>query len=262
MKHLFNIPIPGWLETMIPAFDRPPFIQLDNGHEQYLHKSSMRNPILKDILKQAYTDIFAENRTEPPLLGDIFQKHIDYAHHTLEGFARTITDRKVRDYEKKHRLENSVHIAMFTIAAVYSPYFRRNEIEKLLGEPLSLPEAPSGSYLWFDFDANSIGRDLGLTLSKENIAQETVDAIKDRLNELTTNTPTTSVNNSLESVHSNGTIIYVEDYSVTTHSAYDPQWDTTTTVFDITTLGMSLVFDENIGRNNYVYESEETLPVS
>lgn len=115
----------GWLETSLP--NRPDFIDMTDGHKNYLRAICLKSPVVRSALKSAYNDLFY-NRNVNPKLGDLFQKHITFAKKSLKEIQN----------DNNPSLENCVHIATSTLAAVLSPYFTFGEINDL-GAPLNIP---------------------------------------------------------------------------------------------------------------------------
>lgn len=109
-------PSGGWLETVLPK--RPDFINMDTGHMEYLRYICLHSPILKHTLRNSWNDIFS-GREENPRLSNVFLKNIGFARQALQ-------ETMPKDNPS---LENCVHIAVITMAAVISPYFTFGEIQ-------------------------------------------------------------------------------------------------------------------------------------
>lgn len=151
-----EIPYPygGWLETMVS--DRAAFIKIDGGHQDYLRDMSLKNPVLRSALKPLYDDLLYSPRSSPPLLGDVFRQHITNAETTLVAHANTLLAGV--EVQNAPSLENIVHVALFTMAAIYSPYLERSDVQKILGNnDLKVPDEAKGS-LWIDYDGNRVPR--------------------------------------------------------------------------------------------------------
>ncbi|MBI4065211.1 hypothetical protein HY409_02490 [Candidatus Gottesmanbacteria bacterium] len=151
-----EVPYPdgGWLETMVP--DRAAFIKIDGGHQDYLRDMCLKNSVLRSALKPLYDDLLYLPRSSPPLLGDVFRQHLMNAETTLIAHANTL----LAGVEVQHApsLENIVHVALFTMAAIYSPYLTRSDVQEILEKSdLQIPEAQKGS-LWIDYDGYRVPR--------------------------------------------------------------------------------------------------------
>ncbi|MBI2617797.1 hypothetical protein HYW55_06700 [Candidatus Gottesmanbacteria bacterium] len=127
-------PQPGWLETAHPG--RPDFINFSDGHANYLRHLSLNSPVLRHSLKAAYTDLFHDSFPNSPRLGNVFRQHLGYARGTLSeiypGFEPSV--------------ENQVHVALFSMAAMLSPYFTFREIRDF-GVELNVPDGELDRFL-------------------------------------------------------------------------------------------------------------------
>ena len=140
-------PGPGWLEA---RNSRIPLVDIDQGHKEYLRNVCLNDPVFNDrtnntgILRHAFTDLFlSATPLEPPRLGDVFRKHLRYAQERLEEvFPPT-------QYGEP-TLENILHVAFFSFAAVHSPYFSRDEIQTEFGTPLVV-DGNDTSIWWFSY---------------------------------------------------------------------------------------------------------------
>lgn len=117
-------PEPGWLETSLP--DRPPFIDTDQGHKEYLRYLCLNHQVLREALRKAYGRIFSEGHPSYPTLGDCLFEHLEYA----KGALTTVI------HDSDPSLPNIIHVASLTKAAVLSPYFTPKEV---MGLGVSIP---------------------------------------------------------------------------------------------------------------------------
>lgn len=126
-------PNPGWLETRNPH--RPQFVESNEGHKEYLKFMGKNDPLLNGILKTAFQDFFSSAKEDNthPLLGDAFTKHVEYARN---GLIRHFSHLKTEEPS----LENILHVASFTFAAVYSPYFSKRELKDDFGVEVKVEE--------------------------------------------------------------------------------------------------------------------------
>lgn len=126
-------PNPGWLETRNPQ--RPQFVESNEGHKEYLKYMGKNDPLLNKILRTAFKDFFTSEKTENPhpLLGDAFTKHLEYARNGLKSDSTHLLT-------NEPSLENILHVAIFTFAAVYSPYFSKRELNEDFGVDVKVEE--------------------------------------------------------------------------------------------------------------------------
>ena len=133
---VIDYPNPGWLESRNQG--NPPFIDTDQGHKEYIRHICFNDPLFNDpknnkgILRTAFTDFFlSEAPSKYPKLGDEFNKHIEYARNGLRDMFSP------RQYGEP-TMENILHVAFISFAAVFSPYFEYGEIKERFGIPLEM----------------------------------------------------------------------------------------------------------------------------
>lgn len=106
---------PGWLERRNP--NRPEFItgEGQDGDRNYLKFMATHDPFMTTVLMEAYAD-FVNPHPSRPSIADTFSQHVGYAEKLLRPLGGSTTD--------------SVHLAFFTMAAMYNDIFTPNEVEK------------------------------------------------------------------------------------------------------------------------------------
>lgn len=146
IPYFSNYPHPGWLETRTQRTS-PSFIDTKEGHKEYLRNIVLNDPLFNDpdhksgIMQKAYTDLFFSNPPRKhPLLGTMFLKHIYYAADRLKELF------PVKDFAEP-TVENVVHTAITSFAALYSPYFSQNEIRDRIG--ISLDDPGDDTSIWW-----------------------------------------------------------------------------------------------------------------
>jgi hypothetical protein len=146
MEKRIGYPEAGWLETSLA--DRPPLINAKKGCADYIRHASLNQPVLRVALKEAYTDFFGKKDEKAVKLGDMFLKHIGYAKNALIDVMHK-GDERLKDTPPT--MENIVHVAVFTLAAVLSPYLTAADIESLGVDLMDSRGADNNDIRWLRF---------------------------------------------------------------------------------------------------------------
>jgi len=117
-------PNPGWLETRHP--DRPAFIDTHDGHKELVRFFSLNDPLVKEVVRRGFESLHRDKYDDYPFLGDVFNEHIK---HAREALADSYHKGKI----KGPSLTNTLHIAFLSLSATFSPYFTRDEKDKIFG---------------------------------------------------------------------------------------------------------------------------------
>lgn len=117
-------PDSGWLEKSHP--DRPALLDTDTGHQKYLEYYFLHEETVRNVLRKAYKDLLYPPVPKRRLtLGDELKKHIGYAQAVL-------SERYPVPFYYSPSLANAIHLAVATMAMVYSPYISIKNVKDLL----------------------------------------------------------------------------------------------------------------------------------
>ena len=136
--------MPGWIETSIE--EKAMFLDPEKGHEYYL-RSLCTHPLFSDkengILHFAYTDMFQRKKEQraPKRLGDTFVDHVTYATRALQRYGNIPPTEEI------------IHAAIISFAAVYGPYFNRDDIIHRFGVAKDIVDTPP---FWWLADAPTV----------------------------------------------------------------------------------------------------------
>jgi hypothetical protein len=119
---------PGWLETRNP--DRPAFISADSGgHRNYVYYMTTHDSLLSGVCSRAFYDL--EYRTNGrPTVEESFAQHIVYATDEMQ--------------DKDPSINDIVHVAFFSFAAVYSNFYTYGDVRHIFNVHDVHPEYDDG----------------------------------------------------------------------------------------------------------------------